>query len=192
MGKKESTLKNMISSLLIITLVASASLAGVYNLTKEPIAAAAKIKTENAIRQVIPPFDRIERFAVMPADGPDSLIMYRGYKGDSLVGTAVQTYSYNGFSGYIRLMAGFKADGSINDIAVLEHKETPGLGTKMSEPKFKDQFKNLNIAQLTGQQVKVTKDQGTIEAITAATISSRAYCEAVQRAWENQKKGGEK
>lgn len=192
MAKRESSLTNMISTLLIITFVASAALAGVYNLTKEPIAAAARIKTENAIRQVIPPFDRLERMAMMPADGPDSLILYRGFKGDSLVGTAVQTYSYKGFSGYIGIMVGFNADGSINDIAVLEHKETPGLGTKMAEPKFKDQFKNLNIAQLTGQTVKVTKDQGTIEAITAATISSRAFCDAVQRAWENQKKGGEK
>ncbi|MEJ5302600.1 MAG: RnfABCDGE type electron transport complex subunit G [Bacteroidales bacterium] len=192
MAKRESSLKNMISTLLVITLVASAALAGVYNLTKEPIAAATKKKTENAIKEVIPPFDRLERFAVMPSDGPDSLILYKGYKGDSIVGTAVQTYTYKGFSGYISIMVGFNADGSINDIAVLEHKETPGLGTKMAEPKFKDQFKNLNIAQLTNQKVKVTKDQGTIEAITAATISSRAFCDAVQRAWENQKKGGEK
>jgi len=108
------------------------------------------------------------------------------------VGTAVQTYTNKGFSGHISIMVGFKADGVINDIAVLEHKETPGLGTKMTEPKFKDQFKNLNIAQLPEKKVKVKKDQGTIEAITAATISSRAFCDAVQRAWENQKKGGEK
>lgn len=192
MSKKESTLGNMISALLIITFVASAALAGVYNLTKEPIAYATQLKTENAIRQVLPPFDRFERFAIMPSDGPDSLILFRGYKGDSVVGTAIQTYSYKGFSGYIGIIVGFNKDGSINDIAVLEHKETPGLGTKMVEPKFKDQFKNLNISQLTDQKVRVTKDQGTIEAITAATISSRAFCDAVQRAWDNQKKGGEK
>lgn len=192
MAKRLSTLGNMVSTLLIITLIASAALAGVYNLTKEPIAAAAKAKTEKAIRQVIPEFDRLERLSVMPADGPDSLILYKGFKNDDWVGTAVETYSYNGFSGFVGIMVGFLPDGGIHDIAVLNHKETPGLGTKMADPKFKDQFKGLNIGKLNGQEVKVKKDQGTIDAITAATISSRAFCDAVQRAYIHTMKGGEK
>ena len=127
MAKKESTFINMTSTLLVISLVASAALAGVYNLTKEPIAAAARAKKENAIRNVIPPFDHLVRYAVMPDDGPDSLVFYQGMKGDSVTGTAVETYSNNGFSGYIGLMVGFAADGSIMNIEVLDHKETPGL-----------------------------------------------------------------
>ncbi|HAW58688.1 MAG TPA: RnfABCDGE type electron transport complex subunit G [Bacteroidales bacterium] len=192
MAKKESTLKNMIICLLTITVVASAALAGVYNMTKEPIAAAAIQKKFAAIHQVIPDFDTLKQLAYLPPDGKDSVYLYFGYKNDSLVGVAVETYSEKGFSGHISIMVGFKADGTINSIEVLEQKETPGLGTKMTEPSFKDQFKGLDISKLPNEQVKVNKDQGTIEAITAATISSRAFCDAVQRAYQAIKKGGEK
>jgi len=149
-------------------------------------------KKIDAIHQVIPDFDRLKRIAYLPPDGKDSVILYYGYKNDSLVGVAVETYSERGFSGHIGLMVGFKADGTINSIEVLEQKETPGLGTKMTEPAFKDQFKGLDISKLPNEQPKVKKDQGTIEAITAATISSRAFCDAVQRAYQAKKRGDEK
>lgn len=84
-------------------------------------------------------------------------------------------------------MAGFKPDGTIINITVLEHKETPGLGTKMTEPSFKDQFVDKNPGNY---ELKVKKDGGPVDAITAATISSRAYCDAVQRAYNTLKKGG--
>jgi electron transport complex protein RnfG len=84
-------------------------------------------------------------------------------------------------------MAGFKVDGSINNISVLEQKETPGLGTKMKEDKFKNQFlgKNPNSYKMI-----VKKDGGEVDAITAATISSRAYCDAMQKAYDLVKKMG--
>jgi electron transport complex protein RnfG len=72
------------------------------------------------------------------------------------------------------------------NITVLEHKETPGLGTKMAEPKFKDQFNGKNPADY---DLKVIKDGGPVDAITAATISSRAFCDAVQRAYNTLQKG---
>ncbi len=84
-------------------------------------------------------------------------------------------------------MAGFKPDGTIINITVLEHKETPGLGTKMTEPSFKDQFMDKNPVEY---ELKVKKDGGPVDAITAATISSRAYCDAVQRAYNTLKNGG--
>ena len=86
-------------------------------------------------------------------------------------------------------MAGFKPDGTIINITVLEHKETPGLGTKMTEPKFKDQFSDKNPEQFI---LKVKKDGGPVDAITAATISSRAFCDAVQRGYNTLQKGGSK
>ena len=104
----------------------------------------------------------------------------------SIVGYAVNSYTNNGFSGYISLMAGFKPDGSVIGISVLEHKETPGLGTKMTEPEFKEQFTGKNPGE---SMLKVKKDGGDIDAITAATISSRAFCDAVQRAYNTLKKG---
>jgi len=105
------------------------------------------------------------------------------------VGYAINTYSNNGFTGNITLMTGFKPDGSIINISVLFQKETPGLGTKMSEPLFKDQFTGKNPAEFT---LKVVKDGGQVDAITAATISSRAFCDAVQRGYNTLQKGGQK
>jgi electron transport complex protein RnfG len=123
----------------------------------------------------------------LPTGEGDSLEIYPAKKGGELVGYAVNTYTNDGFSGYINLMAGFKPDGTIINISVLNQKETPGLGTKMAEPGFKDQFKEKNPAEFS---LKVKKDGGPVDAITAATISSRAFCDAVQRAYSTIQKGG--
>jgi Na+-translocating ferredoxin:NAD+ oxidoreductase subunit G len=189
MAKTESTLKNMIISLVAISFVASLALGGVYLVTKDPIALAAKAKEENAIKEVVPEFDSLYSYKILPANGNDSLTVNEAYKAGILVGTAVATYSNKGYSAtQIQLMVGFLPDGSINTISVVQQKETPGLGTKMAEPKFKDQFIKKNPARFA---VKVKKDGGQVDAITAATISSRAFCDAVNRAYENyQKKGG--
>ncbi|MDP2113322.1 MAG: RnfABCDGE type electron transport complex subunit G [Bacteroidota bacterium] len=189
MAKKESTFKNMTIALFVITAVAGLALSAVYSVTKEPIAASQKAKINNAIKMVIPEFESILDTVLMPEDGKDSIIVHRLLKGAENSGVAVQTYTDDGFSGRFTLMVGFLPDGSISNIEVLEHKETPGLGTKMALPAFKDQFKGLKIADLPGEKLKVKKDGGTVDAITAATISSRAFCDAVNRAHAINKKG---
>lgn len=189
MAKTESTFKNMVLSLTIISLVASACLGFVYELTKEPIEMANLNKKLIAIKQVVPEFNNNpneEKYFLPTGDG-DSLEIYPAKKDNQIVGYAVNTNTSKGFSGNISLMAGFKPDGTIIDITVLEHKETPGLGTKMSDPHFKDQFKSKNPAEFV---LKVKKDGGPVDAITAATISSRAFCDAVQRAYNCLVKGG--
>lgn len=191
MAKRESTLINMVSTLMLITLVAGVALAGVYNLTKEPIAKSQKEKLEKAIKSVIPDFDNLKEYALKPDDSEEEVVFYEGMKGDSLVGIAVKTYTDKGFSGRISVMVGFLPDGSILNTAVIKHQETPGLGTKLEDEAWKSKFKGLKIAELPGEEVKVSKDQGTIDAITAATISSRAFCDAVQRAYDTKKKGGQ-
>lgn len=189
MAKTESTFKNMSLSLSMIALISAACLGFVYELTKKPIELAALNKKLDAIRQVVPEFSNnpdSEMFFLPTGEG-DSLEVYPAKKDDVIVGYAVNTYTSNGFSGIISLMAGFKPDGTIIDITVLEQKETPGLGTKMTEPEFKDQFKDKNPAEF---ELKVEKDGGPVDAITAATISSRAFCDAVQRAYNTLQKGG--
>lgn len=190
MAKKESTFKNMTIALFVITAVAGLMLASVYSVTIEPIAISQKAKINEAIKQVNPDFDAISDTVIMPQDGKDSLIIHRLTKGGVPSGYAVETYTDKGFSGRFSLMVGFQPDGAITNIEVLEHKETPGLGTKMALPAFKDQFKGIKIGELTGQAIKVKKDGGTVDAITAATISSRAFCDAVNRADAINKKGG--
>jgi len=188
MAKKESTLKNMIFALAVISLVASLALGGIYNLTKEPIAEARSAKAKQAIMEVIPEFDTLKVFKALPADGTDSLTFSLGYKGDSLVGIAVATYSNKGYASTpIQLMVGFLPDSSIKNISVVQQKETPGLGTKMAEPKFKDQFNGIKPESFS---MKVKKDGGDVDAITAATISSRAFCDAVGRAYNTLKSEG--
>lgn len=183
MAKKESTLSNMVIALVVITLGASAALGGVYELTKEPIAAAKLEKKINAISNVIPQFDNIPTQDVykVPLDG-DTLYFYPGKVNGELVGTAVESFTMMGFTGEIKIMVGLLPDGTINDVAVLEHAETPGLGDKMERKKseWSVQFQGKNPKEF---KLSVTKDGGDVDAITASTISSRAFCDAVEKAY---------
>jgi H+/Na+-translocating ferredoxin:NAD+ oxidoreductase subunit G len=176
--KLESTLKNMVLSLTLISMVMSAALTFVYIKTKGPIEMAAKQKEIDAIKKVSPEFDN------NPLADPRSLngvTIYSLKKKNEPAGYAIKTYTDKGFSGHIELMAGFRTDGTINNIVVLHQKETPGLGTKMADPKFLNQFLGKNPETF---QLKVKKDGGQVDAITAATVSSRAFSDAMQRAYE--------
>jgi len=189
MAKTESTFKNMVLSLTLISLGASACLGYVYQVTKAPIELSILNKKLAAIKEVVPEFNNNpndEMFRLPTPEG-DSLDIYPAKKDSVIVGYAVNTYTNKGFAGTVNLMAGFKPDGTILNISVLDQKETPGLGTKMTEPRFKDQFKEKNPSQFT---LKVKKDGGQVDAITAATISSRAFCDALQRAYSTLEKGG--
>lgn len=183
MAKKESTFVNMTLTLLAITLIASAGLGVVYGLTKEPIAAVKMANINLSIQEVLPAFDNqpyTEMYKI-PADG-DTLYCYPGKKDGQLIGTAVETFSDKGFGGKIKVIVGFLPDGTINSCKVIEHKETPGLGDKMDKKKsaFANQFDKKNLNKF---KAKVKKDGGDVDAITAATISSRAFCDAIQRAF---------
>ncbi|NJM14167.1 MAG: RnfABCDGE type electron transport complex subunit G [Bacteroidales bacterium] len=184
MAKKESTLINMTLTLFMVTFLASASLGLVHNATKAPIAQAKLAKKNLAISNVLPPFDNqpLNMQKSYFIDG-DSVRLYMAQNGDSLTGYAIETFTNLGFSGNIKLMAGFLPNGDIYKIEVLEHKETPGLGDKMEAAKsgFSAQFIGKNPRSFV---VKVKKDGGNVDAITASTISSRAYCDAVNRAYK--------
>lgn len=183
MAKKESTFLNMVLTLLLVTGIASFTLATIYNLTTEPIAQAREAKRQFAISQVVPEFDRLESKNFLPPDGGDSLEFNFAYKNNELVGVAVNTWTNKGYSGKISAMVGFDTDGTIIDVVHLQHSETPGLGDKIQKGKsdWSDQFIGLD-PQST--DLRVSKDNGQIDAITAATITSRAYCDAIQRAYD--------
>jgi electron transport complex protein RnfG len=183
MAKKESTFLSMVLTLFMVTLVAAGLLGSVYALTKEPIRLAELKKKNEAIQVVVPGFDNepsqeVERIFM---DG-DSLYLYTARLGEEILGTAVETFTKKGFSGEFKLMVGFAPDGSIIDIAVIKHAETPGLGNKMEKGKsdFSVQFMGKHPDSFN---IAVTKDRGDVDAITASTITSRAYCDAVTRAY---------
>jgi Na+-translocating ferredoxin:NAD+ oxidoreductase subunit G len=191
MAKKESTFTNMVATLVIIMVLAGLSLAGVVNLTKDAIEKAEKEKMESALKLVLPAFDNDigSTRKEVKVNEKDKLVLYYAKKGEENVGVAVETFTNKGFAGNFRIMVGFRPDGTIINTAVLEHHETPGLGDKMDvkKSKFPIQFKDKSPADFT---LKVKKDGGSVDAITAATISSRAFCDAVQRAYDELVKQG--
>lgn len=185
MAQLESSFKNMVLVLTGITIFAAVTLASVYTLTKEPIAASKMAKQQNAIKEVLPAFEKLAEVEKVGLETGDSLNVYKAYsKNDEFVGAAVETVSHNGFSGDIKLMVGFDKNGSIVNYSVLEQKETPGLGTKMVDwfktDKGNQSIKGKNPAM---NNLTVNKDGGEVDAITAATISSRAFLDAIQNAY---------
>lgn len=184
MSKKESSFFGMLLSLLVITLVSGFALGFVNDLTIEPKAKAKLEKKINALKLVLPAFDNnpVEDIKMVTSDKvSDSVEIYPAYSKNEFVGAAVIGSTDKGFSGLVKIMVGFKPNGDIQNVVVLEQKETPGLGTKMTEDKFLNQFKGVNISDF---KLQVKKDGGEVDALTGATISSRAFCDAAQTAYD--------
>ncbi len=188
MKKLASTLPNMIMSLGVITIAAAALLAWTHSVTSEPIEAAAKQKQIDAIKSVAPQFDNdplAQAWSYTPAGATDAFTVFPAYEGDTFTGAAVEGYTKNGFSGEVRVMYGFKADGTITGYEVLSHAETPGLGAKMNEW-FRSDAGNRSVIghNPATDDMRVAKDGGVIDAITAATISSRAFLDALRESYK--------
>ena len=175
----KSSFKNMSLCLLVICLVCSALLAGVYALTADPIAKAAQAKNEAAIKEVLPDTAvTIEEESSIVVDG-QTYTYNRAFDNlGNTVGCAINV-SANGFGGPIVIKVGFGVDGVIWNTKVLSQAETPGLGAKCVEPSFSDQFKGFNPAE---KKLAVKKDNGDVDAITASTITSRAYANGLAAA----------
>ena len=177
----ESSLKNMVVVLFTITLVASAAVGGVYTITKEPIAQAKVAAVNAALQQVLPEYEATTSQTIEVNSLP--IVAHTATVADKTVGYAIESLSKNGFGGAVRLMVGFDTEGTILNINVLEQKETPGLGTKMAD-EGNPLLASLKEKKASEVNMTVKKDGGDIDALTAATISSRAYAEAVAVAYE--------
>lgn len=186
MAKRESTFINMVVTLLLVTGIAAAALGFVYDLTKGPIAEAKLKAQKEAIKLVLPEFDTLGiSYKTLAEEGGDSLEFFPAYKNDEWVGTAIKTYTKKGFNGFISVMAGIDNSGNFYGYEVLENNETPGLGSKMGVW-FKNVEKpNQNVLGKSPKTTKfaVSKEGGDIDAITASTITSRAFLEAMVRAY---------
>ena len=173
----ESSLKNMTLTLTVICLVCSSLLAGAYALTKGPIEKAAASKLEKSLSAVLPEFDTVEAGTV-DVDGTE-YNYYSAIKDGAVAGYAVESGTI-GFGGPLSILVGLCSDGTVYNTSVLSHSETPGLGAKCtSDRKFIDQWKGLDPSV---RILSVKKDGGDIDAITASTITSRAYTRAVEGA----------
>lgn len=186
MKKLESSFKNLVLVLAGITMLTAGLLAWVNKLTAEPIRLAAIAKQEQAIRLVSPDFDNqpVQEQYILIDYEDNELTCFPIKKQNELVGVAIETFSMKGFNGEIRLMLGLKIDGVIHNYEVLNQSETPGLGTQIVDWFKTDKNKQSIINKDPGiDKVWVSKDGGDIDAVTAATITSRAFLDAVDRAY---------
>ena len=177
-----------------VTAISVALLAYVNELTKGPIAEANAKTLNEALKQVLPEFtnnpvgesDTI--FSEKDGKKVVDFIVYPAKKGEEWVGSAVESKAM-GFGGELKVLVGFDAEGKIYNYSLLAHAETPGLGSKAA-----DWFKEGNKGSIKGMspgegELKVSKDGGQVDAITASTITSRAFLNAVNAAYEAYKTG---
>ena len=167
--------------LFVICLVCSSLLAGVYALTKAPIDAAAKAKNEAAIKEVLPESASvIEEERTIESGGKTYTYNLAYDEQGNTVGCAINV-APDGFGGPILIKVGIDMSGKIWNTKVLSQAETPGLGAKCVEPSFADQFRNFDPSV---KKLSVKKDGGDVDAITASTITSRAYAAGLATAME--------
>lgn len=165
------------------SVIAGGILGWVNDVTAEPIAQANAKILSDAIAVVVPGFDN------NPAESPEMVEMegvsykiYKATKGGEFIGAAVEASS-NAFGGTLTVLVGFDPEGNIIDYSLLKHAETPGLGSKAA-----DWFKKGAKGDITGMNpgekpLTVSKDGGQVDAITASTITSRAFLLAVNNAY---------
>ena len=176
MKKLKSTLPNMAIVLTLISVLAGGILAYVNSVTKGPIAQLKEKKLADGIKAVLNAQDlKVQDSKTLDAGD----VLYITDKG-----TAVKTIT-NGFGGALTVLVGFDNDGNIQGYQVLEHAETPGLGAKAGDW-FQKDAKGDIIGKNPGEkELTVSKDGGDVDAITASTITSRAFLLAINNAYKS-------
>lgn len=177
-------MKSTLRLLVTLTLIAAAMgaiLAWVHQLTAEPIAASMLNSKIEALTEVLPEFDNNPLATEEEKDVEGThMRIYTASLGGTETGKAVETRTTDGFSGEIVVMVGFGRDGAVTGYKILQHAETPGLGAK-ADKWFSDPSGHRSIIG-SRKELKVSKDGGEIDGITAATITSRAFLDAVNKA----------
>lgn len=179
MAARPSTFGNMVLALTVICLVCAALLGLVQHVTAGPIARTDQQKENAAIAAVVPAFDN-EPSAEKTAVGES--VVFTARSGEDIVGYAIKVRT-GGFGGTLVMMVGFTPDGTVYNTSVLSHSETPGLGAKITDAGVAPR------AQVIGKNpattvMDVKKYHGDIDAITASTITSRAFLKGIRIAHE--------
>jgi len=185
----------LVLALATIAGIAAALLGGVDLLTQEPIAASQQEKTNAALRDVLPEFDN------QPAQETitiDRVKFYRARKKGVLCGLAGEFVTLRGYNGEVTVLAGLTLEGTITTVLVTQQSETPGLGTVVTDRKRQKTLRgilggqketglppNRVLDQFSGMKATanqrpwaVKKDGGTLDAVTGATVTSRAVTQA--------------
>ena len=184
MAKKlENSLLNMFLSLTVICVVVGGLLGLVADVTAQPIQDAKDAAQKAAIAAVAPEFDAVAEPQTVEQPNGVNAIVFAVSKGGEVVGHAVQVTTLKGFGGKVIIMFGFDLEGNITGYNVLDcSNETPGLGSKIPVWFQKGQKGDVIGKNPMTNNLSVSKDGGEVDAITAATISSRAFCDAIAQA----------
>ncbi|MCQ2083502.1 MAG: RnfABCDGE type electron transport complex subunit G [Bacteroidaceae bacterium] len=206
MKKLESNRLNMAVVMTAIAVAAAGLLGWVNSFTQEPIAQKSSQADFDAIRSVIIG-DRDIEFTVAPAQERNGFVFHKvtGADGRTL-GTAVKSTDPNGFGGDLTIMVGFDTEGEILGYKVLDHSETPGLGAQADEwfrqPEKTGSVSGSKLSELifgapskagshniigmnpADDVMTVSSDGGQVDAITASTITSKAFLRAVNAAFK--------
>jgi electron transport complex protein RnfG len=176
----------LIFALTITCLGSALALAAIHGLTEAPIEEQKRLATMRAVQEALPPFDNdpvVDTCQVILEEdevGAEKMLtVYLGRQGKTITGAAFPVFG-EGYGGLIHIMVGINLEGEISGIKVLEHLETPGLGAKIEEPSFTDQFKDKSLenSTLVNGNLAVKKDGGDLDALTGATISPQGVAMA--------------
>ena len=196
-SKSSSFMKDALI-LFVITLISGVCLGFVYDMTKGPIEQATIAKNNATYREVLSianEFNDItpseEEMEVMRKTGAltgtgfgnvdiESVLEGKDANG-AVVGYVINSLSNDSYGGAVKVSVGFDVDGTITGVGIREISDTPGLGLKAKEPKFRDQYLGKNADQLTVTKTGASADH-EIDAISGATITSNATTNAVNAA----------
>lgn len=191
----------MVAVLTLVCLLSAMSLALINNITSERIAEQKQKEKLLAISSALPK-DQLhydndpikEKASILEWTEKDGTIkeIYIAKKQDEIMGIAFTSIG-EGYNGYIKIMIGIKPDETIMGIAILEHNETPGLGSKIENPEFEEQFRDKSAEgsqdnKLSIIKGKKAKNNWEIEALTGATISPLGVVQAVNDGLANYRK----
>jgi len=173
----------LVGVLLLFCLASGLLLAWTNAVTRAPIEQALAAEKLQGLGRVLPRFDNdLLADAQSVTDGGREWVFYVGREKGAFIGAAFEAEA-SGYGGPIRLLVGVLPDGTLHAVQVLAaDKETPGLGSKIKEAAFLGQFKGRSALERGWAAVR--KDGGAIEAVTGATISSRAVVTAVKSGLE--------
>ena len=188
MKKLESSLTNMLLVLTGVAVIMGGVLAFVNHFTEGPIneqkakALADGIKTVMCVENLkVAKTDEVKRNDAKGKEMTFTVYLVQDSQGKDL-GAAVES-STGGFGGNLKVLVGFDPEGKILGYTLLEHAETPGLGAKADQWFQKGQKGDI-IGKIPAEPLTVSKDGGQVDAITASTITSRAFLKAVNQAYE--------
>ena len=188
MKKLESSLMNMVLVLTLVAVIMGGILAYVNHLTEGPIAEQKEKALADGIKAVmacndlkVAKTDEVKQNDAKGKEMTFTVYQIQDAQGNDL-GAAVESTTM-GFGGDLKVLVGFDTKGTILGYTLLEHAETPGLGAK-ADQWFQDNMKGDIVGENPAEPLTVSKDGGKVDAITASTITSRAFLLAINNAYK--------